>query len=283
MYTYKKRKASTALIAVLALCIGKPTAADDQHPAPQADIRESTTLYYDKGGRERISLKASTNDVFDPLETTGLRTKPGPHAASGKTSSGTAAIGSGKGSNDFWFYYADVQLFSDDDNDGYFYGLDVLFDADTYFEVADVYAVLYLSHEGGPWNEYAVTEPFSIYGATSDDEYVVVTELETGYPTGSYDLLIELYDTYDGAFVADIGPEDDSGLGFLPLEDFNRDDPHRHDHHHRGGGAIDWLTALLLGAMLGVAAYRRRRTAQVGDGPQEAAVRASAMVGKRNS
>src|SRR5690606_3502977 len=108
-----------------------------------------------------------------------------------------------------------------------------------------------------------------IYGATSDDEYVVVTELETGYPTGSYDLLIELYDTYDGAFVADIGPEDDSGLGFLPLEDFNRDDPHRHDHHHRGGGAIDWLTALLLGAMLGVAAYRRRRTAQVDDGPQE--------------
>ncbi|HEX5764721.1 MAG TPA: choice-of-anchor H family protein [Woeseiaceae bacterium] len=268
MYAYKNRKASAAVIAaVLALCIGEPSAADEQIPAPQAEVRESTTLYFDKGGRERTSLKARTNDAFDPLVTTGLRKKPGPEAASGKTSSTTEAIESAKGSNDFWFYYADVQLFSDDDNDGYFYGLDVLFDADTYFEVADVYAVLYLSYEGGPWNEYAVTEPFSIYGATSDDEYVVVTELETGYPTGSYDLLIELYDTYDGAFVADIGPEDDSGLGFLPLEDFNRDDPHRHDNHHRGGGgAIDWLTAVLLAGMLIHASYHRRRAAKVSDG-----------------
>ena len=250
------------IAAVLGLFIGPPAWADDQQPQ-QAEVRESTSRYFEEGGRERTSLKARTSDAFDPLVTTGLRRKPGAATTSGKGVSGTSAIestGSQTGSSDFWFYYADVQLFSDDDNDGYFYGLDVLFDADTYFEVADVYAVLYLSFEGGPWNEYAVTEPFSIYGATSDDEYVVVTELETGYPTGSYDLLIELYDTYDGAFVADIGPEDDSGLGFLPLEDFNRDDPNRHDHHHRGGGAFDWLTAVLLGLMLVVARHRRRRS-----------------------
>jgi hypothetical protein len=263
MYTYKTMQ-TAVIAAVLALCIGEPSAADDGQPAPEAAVRESTSLYFDKGGRERTSLDARTRDAFDPLVTTGLRQKPGAATPNGKTSSNTAAAQSGKGStagsNDFWFYYADVQLFSDDDNDGYFYGLDVLFDADTYFEVADVYAVLYLSYEGGPWNEYAVTEPFTIHGATSDDEYVVVTELETGYPTGSYDLLIELYDTFDGAFVADIGPEDDSGLGFLPLEDVNRDDPDRHHHHRGGGGASDWLTALLLAPMLIASRYRRSRS-----------------------
>jgi hypothetical protein len=118
--------------------------------------------------------------------------------------------------------------------------------------------VLYLSYEGGPWNEYAATETFRIHGATSDDEFVVVTELRTGYPTGNYDLLIELYDTYDGSFVADFGPEDSSALGFLPLEDFNRDDPRRHRHGHRGGGSVGWPFVLLLGV---VAAARRHHKA----------------------
>jgi hypothetical protein len=185
-----------------------------------------------------------------------LRNKPG-RTAESKTSSSAAAV---KGSNDFWIYYADVELFNDDDRDGYFHGIDVLFDADTYFEVADVYAVLYLSYEGGPWNEYAVTETFSIHGATSDDEYVVVTELMSGYPAGSYDLLIELYDTWDGSFVADMGPEVNPELGYLPLEDFNRDDPRRGSHRHgHGGGALDWLTAFLLGSVLVAARVRRRK------------------------
>jgi hypothetical protein len=246
------------IVGVVALCVAPAAMADPEAPAAQVDRRESTTHYYDRGGRARTSLKARTEDSYDPLAITGLREKPGPAAASGKASSATAMANV---SNDFWFYYADVELFNDDDEDGYFYGIDVLFDADTYFEVADVYAVLYLSYEGGPWNEYAVTETFSIHGATSDDEYVVVTELETGYPTGNYDLLIELYDTYDGAFVAEFGPEDDSGLGFLPLEDFNRDDPQRgagsRDDH--GGGAVDWMTALLLCAVLTVSGLRRSR------------------------
>jgi hypothetical protein len=257
MYAITKMTSGRAsFAALLVFCMAGPAAAGDAE-APEAEIRQSTTLYYDKGGRARTSLKARTSDAFDPLVTNGLRRKPGPAATGGKTSSSTAAA---KSSNDFWFYHADVQLFSDDDNDGYFYGIDVLFDADTYFEVADVYAVLYLSYEGGPWNEYAVTETFSIYGATSDDEFVVVTELESGYPTGSYDILIELYDTYDGAFVADIGPEDDSALGFLPLEDFNRDDPRRDDHHHHGGGgSLGFPTALLFAAMLVATRVRRSR------------------------
>ena len=104
-------------------------------------------------------------------------------------------------------------------------GIDLLIDADTVWTSADVYAVLYLSLDGGPWNEYAVTEDFRIAGARAEDEYVIVTELQSGYPSGDYDLLIELFSTDSGEFLADFGPEANSDLGFLPLEDFNRDAP----------------------------------------------------------
>lgn len=249
----KRCVSALAVTCVLAFFIPPHAGAEGEDSAAAADMRESTTDYYDRGGRARISLQARTEDRYGGLTTEGLRNKPGRTAESGKTSSSAAA----KELNDFWIYYADVELFNDDDRDGYFHGIDVLFDADTYFEVADVYAVLYLSYEGGPWNEYAVTETFSIYGATSDDEYVVVTELRSGYPTGNYDLLIELYDTWDGSFVADMGPEDNPELGYLPLEDFNRDDPRR-GSQRRGGGAVDWLTFVLLGAVVLGARLRRR-------------------------
>ena len=248
-----------AAAAVLLLCALPLTAVQGQSVPIEGEVRESTSDYYDQGGRARISRKARTEDRYDALETDGTRQAPAKAAGSSKPSSEAAAA---KGSNDFWIYYADVQLFYDDDDDGYFWGIDLLFDADTYFEVADVYAALYLSYEGGPWNEYAVTEPFSIFGATSDDEYVVVTELETGYPTGSYDLLIELYDAFDGTFVAEMGPEHNPDLAFLPLEDFNRDDPdHGHHHHDGGGGALDLTTGLsvLVGALV---AFRRRRRSE---------------------
>ena len=103
-------------------------------------------------------------------------------------------------------------LFSDDDRDGYYYGIDLLIDADTIYSEADVYAVVYLSLDGGPWNEYAATEDFTLFGASGDDAYVLVTELMSGYPRGSYDLLIELFDAWDGSFLASLGPEESSEL-----------------------------------------------------------------------
>ena len=161
---------------------------------------------------------------------------------------------------DFWFYTADVVLFNDHDNDGYFHGIDLLFDADTYFVAADVYAVVYLSLEGGPWNEFAVTDNFTIFGASSDDEYVIVTELLSGYVSGSYDLLIELFDANDDTFLAYFGPEDTTELAFLPLEDANRDAPAEIPEvivvHEHGGGAAGWLMLLILA---GAAAAARRR------------------------
>ena len=226
---------------------------------PVGESRLSTSQQHAEGARNSSAPRTTTDDRFAPLVTSGERSKSGQATGQGKLSAGSAvaqSIG-----NDFWFYYADVQLFNDFDNDGYYHGIDVLFDADTIYELAEVYAVLYLSYEGGPWNEYAVTDTFDIFGATSDDEYVVVTELKTGYPRGSYDLLIDLYDTYDGQLVATYGPADSSALANLPLEDYQRDDPRRGDTVvvvRDGGGALDAWT-LFAGALYVLAVYLVRR------------------------
>ncbi len=187
----------------------------------------------------------------------------------GKTKSPDQAKTTGSQSQapntDFWFYLVDVELFRDDDRDGYFSGIDLLFDADTIYTAADVYALVYLSLEGGPWNEYAATEDFTIFGATSSDDYVIVTELLSGYPTGSYDILIELFDAFDSSLLAFIGPADTSELGFLPLEDIDRDTPFNDGHtiivYDGGGGSLNWLVLLLL---VTISVARRRSYAPAG-------------------
>jgi hypothetical protein len=126
----------------------------------------------------------------------------------------------------------------------------LLFDADTYFAVADVYAVVYLSLDGGPWNEYAATDDFTLFGASSEDDYVIVTELLSGYPSGSYDILIELFDAYDNTFLASYGPDDTPELSFLPLEDVDRDVADVPEvtvvNHHHGGGSTGVAFILVL-------------------------------------
>jgi hypothetical protein len=199
-----------------------------------------------------------TQDEFGALVTTGDRTSTARSIVKSDAQSKAGVTTSNAPNIDFWFYSADVILFNDHDNDGFFYGIDLLFDADTYFDAVDVYAVVYLSYEGGPWNEYAATENFTIFSTSADDEYVIVTELLEGYPSGSYDLLIELFDAYDDSFLAYFGPEDTSELAFLALEDAEWDTPIEVPEvivvHEHGGGALDWL---LLLAMAGTALLAR--------------------------
>ncbi len=215
------------------------------------EIRISRSLRNPEREREKYSKLEKSDDSYKALSLIGTRSSPG-----GQQSAG----------NDFWFYTADVVLFNDDDFNGFYWGIDLLFDADTYYEVADVYAVVYLSYEGGPWNEYARTDSFQLYGASADDEYVLVTELMSGYPTGYYDILIELFDSFDGAFLASYGPEDTSELSFLPLEDSNRDDPHFDDQvviSHGGGGATSWwMISLMLLLLLGTSLRNDRKRQQ---------------------
>jgi hypothetical protein len=225
-------------IAVLMVGSGLALAQSSDAEKRLSVTTESTRVQRDAGVSGIIS-----KDEFDALVSEGTRD-------TGKRVSVQSKAGASilSATNvDFWFYTADVILFGDHDGDGYFQGIDLMFDADTYFSSVDVYAVVYLSYEGGPWNEYAATENFTIFGSSSDDDYVVVTELVDGYPSGSYDILIELFDAYDDAFLAYIGPDDTSELAFLPLEDSFRDTPFVPDTiiiDHHGGGSLGWLAML---------------------------------------
>ena len=226
-------------------------AAETEEPGRLSVSTQSTRAERDNGVPGKTS-----EDEFIALELAGDRV-----AAKGSMSRSKPVTQSMQAPNaDFWFYAADVELFNDHDRDGYYHGIDLLFDADTYYAVADVYAVVYLSLDGGPWNEYAATEDFTLFGASSEDDYVIVTELMAGYPSGSYDVLIELFDAYDNTFLAYFGPDDTPELSFLPLEDAERDvadvpDVTVVNHHHGGGGS----TGIAFILILALVALRRLR------------------------
>ncbi|MDH3746675.1 MAG: choice-of-anchor H family protein [Gammaproteobacteria bacterium] len=255
-----------AVIIALAGISGLAVAAADA-PAVE-DMRVSESAFFADDGREQIAPNKVSTNTLEPLLKNGKRSD-GTRGSEQRKSSSTE---SRTPNTDFWFYTVDVELFADEDRDGYYHGIDLLFDADTYFAHAEVFAVVYLSLDGGPWIEYAETETFSIFGASSDDEYVIVTELLAGYPTGSYDILVELFDTWDGSFVADFGPENTSELAFLPLEDSQLDTPVIASTpivvNHGGGGAADWLSVMVLGLFaVGTVAVRRRYRLQPAAAP----------------
>lgn len=246
-------------VAVSLLLAGNALAA--ANPAG-TELRVSESSYFTDDGREQKTANRVSTDTIEPGTRIGLRSL---QAAGNESQKAGPTAETRTPNTDFWFYTADVELFGDEDRDGYFHGIDLLFDADTVYVSADVYAVVYLSEEGGPWFEYAETETFSIYGASSDDEYVIVSELLAGYPRGSYDILIELFDTWDNSFVADFGPEDTSELAFLPLEDAERDAPVTGPDvvvvSRGGGGAVDgWTIAALALMTAGLLLRRRYRT-----------------------
>jgi hypothetical protein len=223
------------------------------------DKRLSETSQGTRAERDAGNLGGRRSDEHDALRV-GVSRDPRKSAAMSLQSGGAVAQAANV---DFWFYTADVVLFNDRDRDGYYHGIDLMFDADTYYAFAEVYAVVYLSLNGGPWNEYAVTDNFTLFGSSSEDEYVIVTELLSGYPAGSYDLLIELFDGYDDSFLAWYGPEDTSELAFLPLEDAARDVADTPDVIviNREGGGSTGLVLILLLSLAAIAKTRDRRVA----------------------
>ena len=154
---------------------------------------------------------------------------------------------------DSWIYDASTELFYDLDRDGYYHYLRVQFDADTIYDNLVIYAELYLSADGVAWEHLFTTDDFRIRGSDPDDDYEVETELVSGYSTGQYDVLIEIYDTASGDLLDEFGPDESSALSLLPLEDSGRDGvgPPPVSDSEGGGGAISWpmLVALLAAAL----------------------------------
>lgn len=244
------------LSATILLLVGAVTVWAEENPEPRISMSSQGQ------GIERGSLSdgAISHDELDPLVITGSRSKSTRAGGQQEPSVGVSQSASQTPNVEFWIYDASVELFSDMDRDGYYFGIDVTFDADTVYSVADVYAVIYLSYDFGPWNEYVSTDDFTIFGASGSDEYSVETELLSGYVTGDYDILIELFDAYDGTFVASFGPEDSSQLSYLPLEDAGRDTPPGTMIvvNESGGGSLSLLGLL---ALFGIAGLGRTRAA----------------------
>ena len=243
---------ATALLTVISATSAAAVVEED------GNKRVSNSTHSQGDGRENAVVIKESRDEYEPLDSSGeSREKTG-----SRKQSKSSSLQSASANSDFWFYLADVELYGDSDRDGYYSGIDLLFDVDTYYSVADIYAVAYLSYEGGPWEEYAVTEDFTIFGASGADDYVIVTDLVSGYPKGDYDILIEVFDADTSEFLAWYGPEDTSALAFLPLEDMDRDAPApetRITVNSGGGGASDLMLLALLGAAAAFAGLRRVR------------------------
>jgi len=152
--------------------------------------------------------------------------------------------------SDITIYDAWTTLISDFDDDGFYHRFSVGIDADTLSSTSWVYAKLYLSYEGGPWNYYASSDDFHIHGDSELDFHVVETELAEGFPAGYYDIRIELYDAEYGDWLLSYGPYDDDSLSALPLEDSVYDDVYYSSGYTTEvivaghGGVSVWLLAV---------------------------------------
>ncbi|WP_259651256.1 choice-of-anchor H family protein [Shewanella sp. KT0246] len=164
------------------------------------------------------------------------------------------------GYRDFDIYDAYSRIFDDFDEDGFYQTFSVTFDADVYGftqgEPANVYAELYLSRNGGPWEHYYSTEVFTIYGDATDDDYEVLTTLAQGYKTDYYDVLIDLYELGYEDIVATLSANESDGLYALPLESSDRDEVYEQEYVEViesevivSGGSLS-LTALLMLLMM---------------------------------
>jgi len=159
---------------------------------------------------------------------------------------------------EFAIYGATSLLQEDYDGDGYYQTFSVIFDADIYSythnQFGEVYALLYLSKNGGPWTHYFTTDNFLIEGDTDDDEYEVITTFLSGYSSDEYDVLIDLYQVGYSDIVASYSSDDNNALYALPLESADYDqvyaEPYIEVVEVHGGGSMSMLILLLLGIVL---------------------------------
>ena len=125
------------------------------------------------------------------------------------------------GMDHLYIHDAAVLLFDDNDGDGNYSQLRVDFDVDSpYDDYFDVYAELFIRRIGdAQWTHYYTTDVFEIHYDYSSDEYSVTTRLNTGFPPGNYEVLIDLFEYGYSGVVDTLAPYDDYDLTNLPLED----------------------------------------------------------------
>lgn len=232
------RQCASAAGLVLMLVMGQGAIADEALPRLSQSVEGTVSTWTEERSEQ---LEQAQVDEASPLAASGSR-------VTDATLQRTLTHPTGRV---FTVFDAQAYISRDDDDDGFYHRLRVSFDPDvTTGGSAWVYARLYLSLEGGPWNHYFTTDVFPIDGDNAGDAYEVVTRLLDGYPTGYYDVLIELYDADYDLLVDNYGPYEDRDLAVLPLED---------SYHDSDGGGGAMGPGLLLLALLAVTrGYRTR-------------------------
>jgi hypothetical protein len=216
--------------------------------AEETDQRSSKSISFEvNDGLDEITkdeqLKQADADVMTPLIKDGYRSEStvvGVHIESA-------------GAGDVYVYDASAELISDLNYDGFYHRFSIALDVDTVYDTSTVYAKLYLSLEGGPWNHYATSENYHIYGNSESDIFVIETELGDGFPPGYYDIKVDLYDAYTGQWLANYGPYEDASLSALPLEDSYYDDSYDGGIYpieteivvSRHAGSVNWVLLLI--------------------------------------
>jgi hypothetical protein len=156
---------------------------------------------------------------------------------------------------DFTIYGATSLLHEDYDGDGFHQTFSVIFDADLYSytsgQLGEVFALLYISKNGGPWTHYYTTDNFLIEGDSDLDEYEVVTTFLSGYSTDHYDILIDLYQVGYSDTVATYSSDDSNALFALSLESADYDEPYYDEPYFEvieisHGGSFSIIIILLL-------------------------------------
>ena len=233
----------TAIVLIVLAGLSMPLHAEET-----ASTRTSKSISYtgevelDEAVR-KAELDKADADVLDALVKEGFRPESAPIGV--YVENITYHYG-----GDITIYDASTTLISDFDDDGFYHRFSVGIDVDTISSTSWVYAKLYLSYEGGPWNYYASSNDFHIHGDSALDIYVVETELAEGFPAGYYDIRIELYDAEYGDWLLSYGPYDDGSLSALPLEDSVYDDVYYSSGYTTEvivaghGGVSVWLLAV---------------------------------------
>lgn len=156
----------------------------------------------------------------------------------------------------FVIYEGYSQLIEDIDADGYYQTFSVTFDADlitaSAHDEAVVYAELYLSENGGPWEHYYTTDNFIIHGESSDDEFEVYSTLAQGFNANNYNVLIDLYEDGYPNIVASYSSDDSNSLYALPLESSDYDVEYiaYYSEEHIHGGSSSLIALLILGVFM---------------------------------
>lgn len=153
---------------------------------------------------------------------------------------------------DYEVFSIDSILYDDYDYDGFYSYYQITLDIDTTFTYANLNADIYLRNRsrGEDWVYEYTTDDFVIRGLSSRDKITISGDLLSGYPSGYYDVLIEIFDADTGELVLSVGPENHT-LSGLELEDQERDgydDSVAVYTDISGAGSVQWwLIYFLLG------------------------------------